>query len=463
MKCKRCGREFTGNFCPQCGQRAEEGAEPAPAVQPQCGQRAEATEQAPAVQQREVQGVQTAQGAQAAAAEKADWQFSAKPRWEFGQPRKKSENAVALQWGCFLLFLLLAASAFLFFFLNSIGYSLMGIAVETHSVFGLTGMFGAEDGWLTEQSLFEPYNGYILVFSLLYFAVALLGAAEVYACFQSVGNYHRALRKKLFAYACGQAGCSLAAMVLYLLFSNAFFADMGIAVGELSVLPYVCFGVNALLCCIALVLFLTKNKDEHAYLTAWDTLGVAAFCKKHRSAVFVVVGLVCAAATLVLFLCYPLYSDGFFTYTLPQVRDALFIWNGAEGMDAGRTLCVVCFVLLAVCAALYVLHSVLAASVDPEEAAKRGYSTGRQMWGAVAGVVAILALFVVMIILGMFLPDNLLIADDDAGYRVFFELLFLWYAVYEVATFPEKLSAVRFSPEEIKNIRALQKRGGLGR
>ena len=65
-----------------------------------------------------------------------------------------------------------------------------------------------------------------------------------------------------------------------------------------------------------------------------------------------------------------------------------------------------------------------------------------------------------MIILGMFLPDNLLIADDDAGYRVFFELLFLWYAVYEVATFPEKLSAVRFSPEEIKNIRALQKRGG---
>ena len=316
MKCKRCGREFTGNFCPQCGQRAEERAEPAPAVQPQVVR-------------------QTAQGAQAAAAEKTNWQFSTVPRWEFGQPRKTRYLRVALQWGCFLLLLLLAASAFLFFFLNSIEYSLMGITVETHSVFGLTGMFGAEDGWLTEQSLFEPYNGYILVFSLLYFAVALLGAAEVYACLQSVGNYHRALRKKLFAYACGQAGCSLAAMVLYLLFSNAFFADMGIAVGELSVLPYVCFGVNALLCCIALVLFLAKNKDEHAYLTAWDTLGVAAFCKKHRSAVFVVVGLVCAAATLVLFLCYPLYSDGFFTYTLPQVYDALFIWNGAEGMDAG--------------------------------------------------------------------------------------------------------------------------------
>lgn len=129
-----------GNFCPQCGQRAEEGAECAPAVQPQCGQRAEeGAEYAPAVQPQV--GQQTAQGAQAAAAEKADWQFSAVPRWEFGQPRKKSENAVALQWGCFLLFLLLAASAFLFFFLNSIGYSLMGIAVETHSVFGLTGMF----------------------------------------------------------------------------------------------------------------------------------------------------------------------------------------------------------------------------------------------------------------------------------------------------------------------------------
>ena len=28
MKCKRCGREFTGNFCPQCGQRAEETERP---------------------------------------------------------------------------------------------------------------------------------------------------------------------------------------------------------------------------------------------------------------------------------------------------------------------------------------------------------------------------------------------------------------------------------------------------
>ena len=444
MKCKRCGREFTGNFCPQCGQRAEERAEPAPAVQPQVVR-------------------QTAQGMQAAAAEKADWQFSAKPRWEFGQPRKKSENAVALQWGCFLLLLLLAASAFLFFFLNSIEYSLMGITVETHSVFGLTGMFGAEDAGITEQSIFYPYNVYIQFITLLYGLTAVIGFLYLYSLLCGIGNYHRQTRKNLFINACAQTVCSLIAMILYIVFSNTFFADMGIAVGELSVLPYVCFGVNALLCCIALVLFLTKNKDEHAYLTAWDTLGVAAFCKKHRSALFVVVGLVCAAATLVLFLCYPLYSDGFFTYTLPQVYDALFIWTGAEGMDAGRTLCVVCFVLLAVCAALYVLHSVLAASVDPEAAAKRGYATGRQVWGAVAGVVAILALFVVMIILGMFLPDNLLIADDDAGYRVFFELLFLWYAVYEVATFPEKLSAVRFSPEEIKNIRALQKRGGLGR
>ena len=447
MKCKRCGREFTGNFCPQCGQRAEEAAEPAPAVQ-----------------QREVQGVQTSAGAQAAAAEKADWQFSAVPRWEFGQPRKKSENAVALQWGCFLLLLLLAASAFLFFFLNSIEYSLMGITVETHSVFGLTGMFGAEDAGITEQSIFYPYNVYIQFITLLYGLTAVIGFLYLYSLLCGIGNYHRQTRKNLFINACAQTVCSLIAMILYIVFSNTFFADMGIAVGELSVLPYVCFGVNALLCCIALVLFLAKNKDEHAYLTAWDTLGIAAFCKQHRMALLVTGGLLCTAATLVLFLCYPLYSDGFFTYTLPQVYDALFIWNGAEGMDAGRTLCVVCFVLLAVYAALYVLHSVLAASVDPEAAAKRGYATGRQVWGIAAGGVAILALFVVMIILGMFLPDNLLAADDDAGYRVFFELLFLWYAVYEVASFPEKLSAVRLSPEEIKNIRALQKRGGgLGR
>ena len=444
MKCKRCGREFTGNFCPQCGQRAEERAEPAPAVQPQVVR-------------------QTAQGAQAAAAEKTNWQFSTVPRWEFGQPRKKSENAVALQWGCFLLLLLLAASAFLFFFLNSIEYSLMGITVETHSVFGLTGMFGAEDAGITEQSIFYPYNVYIQFITLLYGLTAVIGFLYLYSLLCGIGNYHRQTRKNLFINACAQTVCSLIAMILYIVFSNTFFADMGIAVGELSVLPYVCFGVNALLCCIALVLFLAKNKDEHAYLTAWDTLGIAAFCKQHRMALLVTGGLLCTAATLVLFLCYPLYSDGFFTYTLPQVYDALFIWNGAEGMDAGRTLCVVCFVLLAVYAALYILHSALDASVDPEAAAKRGYATGRQVWGIAAGGVAILALFVVMIILGMFLPDNLLIADDDAGYRVFFELLFLWYAVYEVATFPEKLSAVRFSPEEIKNIRALQKRGGLGR
>ena len=28
MKCKRCGREFTGNFCPQCGVPAKETKRP---------------------------------------------------------------------------------------------------------------------------------------------------------------------------------------------------------------------------------------------------------------------------------------------------------------------------------------------------------------------------------------------------------------------------------------------------
>ena len=437
MKCKRCGREFTGNFCPQCGQRAEEGAECAPAVQPQVVW-------------------QTAQGMQAAAAEKADWQFSAVPRWEFGQPRKKSENATVLQWGCFLLLLLLAASAFLFFFLNSIGYSLMGIAVETHSVFGLTGMFGAEDAGITEQSIFYPYNVYIQFITLLYGLTAVIGFLYLYSLLCGIGNYHRQTRKNLFINACAQTVCSLIAMILYIVFSNTFFADMGIAVGELSVLPYVCFGVNALLCCIALVLFLAKNKDEHAYLTAWDTLGIAAFCKQHRMALLVTGGLLCTAATLVLFLCYPLYSDGFFTYTLPQVYDALFIWNGAEEMDAGRTLCVVCFVLLAVYAALYILFSVLSGSVkDPETVLRSGYTTGRQQGALAAVFVAIIALAAVCYILGMFLPKNLL--WEESGSAVIIELLIFWLVIVLVTSFFSGLSGLRLSPEEVKQIRAMKK------
>ena len=398
------------------------------------------------------------QPAQAAEGQ-ALWQ--AAPRWTYGQPRAKSANALGLQWGCFLLFLLLAASAMAFFFLNVFEYSLAGVVAESHSVFGITGLFGGQDAGITEASIFYDYNVYIVLITMLYSIAAFIGVLYLFVCWQSPGNYHRSMRKNILFNASAQAVCSLIAMVLYIVFSNAFFTDMGIAVGSLSVLPYVCFGVNAVLFFCALALFRAKNTDALAYLTVWDTSGLADFCKRHRAAVVTGSGILVAAASLVLFLCYPLYSDGLLTYTLPQVYDMLRLLSGTDAMATARTLCIVVFVLFAVFAALWILVNALGATIrDPDATIRLGYTTGKQKGIVAAMMIAVVVLFAAIYILAIFLPRELDLDGETSA--ALFELLLLWIVVVLAGSWLSGLAGARLSPDEAKELRLLKRRGGLG-
>ena len=312
MKCVKCGGEFEGNFCPWCG-------EPAGTVQggvagmhaPSYGQPsygdAQPYEQPPYGAQTPAQPNEQPPYTQPAPPVQAAEQT---PRWEYGQPRVKSANALGLQWGRVALYLLLAVNAFVFFFVNVFDYSLAGLSAEAHSVCGLSGMFGYTDAGITEASVFAAYTGYIIPIGILYGLNFVLGALCVLACLFGIGNYHRDTRKNVLIHMSVQAGFSLIAMVLYIVFSGAFFADMGVAVGSLSPLPYVCFAVNVLLLCFAVALFFVKNSDAHAYLTVWNTSGIAAFCRRHKKSWLFVCGLSLAALVLVLFLCDPIYTDG---------------------------------------------------------------------------------------------------------------------------------------------------------
>ena len=348
-----------------------------------------------------------------------------------------------------------------FFFLNVFEYSLAGVVAESHSVFGITGLFGGQDAGITEASIFYDYNVYIVLITMLYSIAAFIGVLYLFVCWQSPGNYHRSMRKNILFNASAQAVCSLIAMVLYIVFSNAFFTDMGIAVGSLSVLPYVCFGVNAVLFFCALALFRAKNTDALAYLTVWDTSGLADFCRRHRAAVVTGSGILVAAASLVLFLCYPLYSDGLLTYTLPQVYDVLRLLSGTDAMATARTLCIVVFVLFAVFAALWILVNALGATIrDPDATIRLGYTTGKRKGIVAAMMIAVVVLFAAIYILAIFLPREL---DLDGGTSAaLFELLLLWIVVVLAGSWLSGLAGARLSPDEAKELRLLKRRGGLG-
>lgn len=348
MKCAKCGREFEGKFCPWCGEPAGTatgvGAVPAGAPVQPCGQ----AQYGGAPPYEQPPYMQPAPPAQTAAEQTP-------PQWEYGQPREKSANALGLQWGRVALYLLLVVNAFVFFFVNVFDYSLAGLSVEAHSVCGLSGMFGYTDAGIAEASVFAAYTGYIIPIGILYGLNFVLGALCVLACLFGVGNYHRETRKSVLINVSVQAGFSLVAMVLYIVFSGAFFADMGVALGGLSPLPYVCFAVNVLLLCFAAALFCVKNTDAHAYLTVWHTSGIAAFCRRHKKGWLFVCGLIVAALVLVLFLCDPIYTDGTAAYNLPQIFNAEAVWDSEGAMEEGRTRCVILFVLLAVLSAAAIL------------------------------------------------------------------------------------------------------------
>lgn len=113
MKCTQCGNEFEGNFCPVCGTGAAlpQGSQSAPPAQ--AGGAGQGTP--PQGTAQHVGGQLPPQGsayrvgaaapapspAAALAAAQAAQLAAAQKKWEPGQPRVKSENALLLQWAVF--------------------------------------------------------------------------------------------------------------------------------------------------------------------------------------------------------------------------------------------------------------------------------------------------------------------------------------------------------------------------
>ena len=391
MKCSKCGTEYDGERCPLCGAKAAGGTR-CPACGEEnaagakfcarCGKELaggiRAAESAPpqaavgdATAQTEL--TDDAAAAQTAQTEQMDevTAIFAKERqkWEFGQPREKSANALLLQWGCFLFSLLFAASGIVFFFVDVFSYSLGGFALESVSPCAFSGLFRGGVMGVSELSVFYGY-GHITVMTVLYAVMALFAVLELCMAFVSLGDYSFEKRFNSFVDSVVQTVLSAAAMVAYIIFSSSFFGDMGIAVGELGILPYVCFCINVVLCIFAALFRRAKNEDGLAYLRVWDVLGVRKKQDKSRVVFETVSALLLAAALVILFLCYPLFTDGAAQYTLTELFAADHVWKventvGLASADSeeeagfARAAFIVAFLIMAVCFLLVVLFSVL--------------------------------------------------------------------------------------------------------
>lgn len=381
MKCSKCGTEYDGEHCPLCGAKAAGGT-----CCPACGEEnaagakfctrcgkelaggIQAAEGAPlqaaaddaAAAQTELTG--DAAAAQAAQAELTDevTAIFAKERqkWEFGQPREKSANALLLQWGCFLFSLLFAASGITFFFVDVFSYSLGGFALESVSPCAFSGLFRGGVMGVSELSVFYGY-GHIRVMTVLYAVMALFGILELCMAFVSLGDYSFERRSGNFVESVVQTFLSAVAVVAYIIFSSSFFRDMGIAVGELGILPYVCFGINVVLCIFAALLRRAKNEDGLAYLRVWDVLGVRKKQDKSGVVFETVSAPLIAAALVILFLCYPFFTDGATQYTLTELFASEQVWRDEDAAGIGRAAFIVAFLIMAVCFLLAVLFSVL--------------------------------------------------------------------------------------------------------
>lgn len=379
MKCSKCGTEYDGERCPLCGAKAaggtrcpvcgEENAVGAKFCT-RCGKELAGGMTAESAPPQAAVGDATAQteqmdevaAARAAQTEQMDevTAIFAKERqkWEFGQPREKSANALLLQWGCFLFSLLFAASGIVFFFVNVFSYSLGGFALESVSPCAFSGLFRGGVMGVSELSVFYGY-GHITVMTVLYAVMALFAVLELCMAFVSLGDYSFEKRFNSFVDSVVQTVLSAAAMVAYIIFSSAFFGDMGIAVGELGILPYVCFGINVVLCIFAALLRRAKNEDGLAYLRVWDVLGVRKKQDKSTVVFETVSALLLAAALVILFLCYPFFTDGAAQYTLTELFASEQVWRDEDAAGIGRAAFIVAFLIMAVCFLLAVLFSVL--------------------------------------------------------------------------------------------------------
>lgn len=424
MKCTQCGNEFEGNFCPVCGTRAAlpQGSQSAPPAQaggagqgtppqgtaqhvggqlpPQgtayrVGAAAPAPSPAPspaaAPAAAPVAAPVATQSAQPAAAQK---------KWEPGQPRVKSENALLLQWGCFLLALLMGVCGFVFAFVNIFEYTIAGVSVEAYSAFDFfSGMFD-----FPESSVFYGYKTYFWFMDVFYLVPMILGVKAIYDGIADLGCYDVQRRKSIFFDALYGVVLSLVAMILYIVFSSSFFGDMPIAIGSLGVLPYVCFGINLLLFLLALGLKTAKNEDGHAAVTFWETAGIKKPLTKKRAAVEIIANCLVALAIILIYLFCPILTDGVNSYSTVQAYSSELIWGGsgvsfsdthAAAMATGRGILGGTFAAMALYAGLCILLAFLYAK-DPQKWYKR--RTGIIIADEIAlGVLFLLTLFAMIL------------------------------------------------------------------
>ena len=387
MKCTQCGNEFEGNFCPVCGTRAAlpQGSQSAPPAQ--AGGAGQGTP--PQGTAQHVGGQLPPQGtayrvgaaapapssAAAPAAAQAAQPAAAQKKWEPGQPRVKSENALLLQWGCFLLALLMGVCGLVFAFVNIFEYTIAGVTVEAYSAFDFfSGMFD-----FPESSVFYGYKTYFWFMDVFYLVPMILGVKAIYDGIADLGCYDVQRRKSIFFDALYGVVLSLVAMILYIVFSSSFFGDMPIAIGSLGVLPYVCFGINLLLFLLALGLKTAKNEDGHAAVTFWETAGIKKPLTKKRVAVEIIANCLVALAIILIYLFCPILTDGVNSYSTVQAYSSELIWKSEvsfagssndAAMASGRGILVGTFAAMALYAALCILLAFLYAK-DPQKWYKR--------------------------------------------------------------------------------------------
>lgn len=387
MKCTQCGNEFEGNFCPVCGTRAAlpQGSQSAPLAQ--AGGAGQGTP--PQGTAQHVGGQLPPQGtayrvgaaapapspAAAPAAAQAAQPAAAQKKWEPGQPRVKSENALLLQWGCFLLALLMGVCGFVFAFVNIFEYTIAGVSVEAYSAFDyFSGMFD-----FPESSVFYGYKAYFWFMDVFYLLPMILGVKAIYDGIADLGCYDVQRRKSIFFDALIAVIFSLLAMIVYIVFSSSFFGDMPIAIGSLGVLPYVCFGINLLLFLLALGLKTAKNEDGHAAVTFWETSGIKKPLTKKRVAVEIIANCLVALAIILIYLFCPILTDGVNSYSTVQAYSSELIWKSEvsfagssndAAMASGRGILGGTFAAMALYAGLCILLAFLYAK-DPKKWYKR--------------------------------------------------------------------------------------------
>ena len=365
------------------------------------------------------------------------------PPWEYGQLREKTGKATLLQWGCFLLLLLSAACAIAACFIPMFRYTLEGFT-EAYTPASIAGQIYFNDNiGLPESSVFAPYYIYLLIVSVLYIIGGIMGISSAIGAFNAAGAYSPLVRKSVFNTALTQMVFSLLATALYIVFSVLFFNDMLLPMGQLSILPYLFCGVHVLVFIFAAVVRKTDNRDGLAHLTIWKTSGITAFFARHKAAAAVPLGLLYAAAPVLLFLFYPLSGSEWTLLDLSKLFGAF-----QEGMPTEGILCSVILGLLALSCLLTILLTVLYATEKRQEKllSKRA---ALLMTNWIFNLVAWVVFACLLLFFGI-----------PAFSEAIWSLLLLWMCIYIFSAFLFNLLPPALTPDEARHRNASRLLGG---